>query len=504
MECLELENQRYLKVEKFMKTGDLEIDYLQSFNPLMNSLNKNRKKYKSKWNKFKLDYNLRDIISSEPGKYIGNVIDSNNNIETKNIFIKCTPIIDPIGICQKEYSNYNNHHWIPEVDNTKPIRLYNKINNPFNTAYIDSFCSVTLSKLTKISPHFSSIYSVYTGIISEYEEDITEEFNSLRNEKWFHKSIISGKYIIKKSLIKELSSTSKKRKLRRNISGTELCDLNQFAKKLDCKIIQHYQEEYKYTLIHPKIPVQIVCMEKFENTFEFLIKSLIERVEFKTKFKFLTQIRKNIVIKKLKAWIFQICAGLACANEKYQFVHNDLHVQNIMGEKTDKKFLYYSQNNVIYKIPTYGYIMKIIDFGRSTFTIDDVYYIGDVFSSDGEAGGQYLHPSITDINSVNPNPAFDLARFACSFIEDLEENKWPNSLDLEKYDIGKLINKWTVDDDGDSFMNIEGFDLYVCIAKNFREKIPKLQIQENLFKSFIVNNDENNDENNENNIIIPN
>ena len=502
MECIQLENYRYKKIEKFLKNGDLEIDYLQSFNPLMNLLKKNIKIAKSKWNNYKLDYNLIDIISNEPDNYIGNIIDLNNNIQTKNIFIKCTPILDPISICQKEYSNYNHHHWIPEINNFKSIRLYNKINDPFNTAYIDSFCSVILSKLTKISPHFASIYSVYTGIISEYEEDVTEDFNSLRNEKWFCKSILSGKYIIKKSPIEELrSSISKNKNIKRNISGTELCDLNKFAQKLDHKIIQHYEEEYKYTLIHPKIPVQIVFMEKFENTFEFLIKNLIERVEIKTKFNYLIQIRKNIVIQKLKSWIFQICAALSIANDKYNFVHNDLHVQNIMGAKTNKKFLYYTHNNTIYKIPTYGYIMKIIDFGRSTFTVDNTYYIGDVFSSDGEAGGQYLHPSIKDINLVNPNPAFDLSRFACSFIEDLEENKWPNVNDLEKYDIGKLINKWTFDDEGNSLMDIEGFDLYVSIAKYFRKQTPKLQIKENLFKSYIINN---NNQNNENNIIIPN
>jgi len=242
MECVELETQRYLQVEKFMKNGDLEIDFLQSHNPLMNLLKKKYgKKLKSKWSKYKLDYNLQNIISNEPGNYIGEIIESNSNIKiTKNIFIKCTPILDPIGICQNEYSNYYNHHWIPEIDNSKSIRLYNKINNPFNTAYIDSFCSVILSKLTKISPHFSCIYAVYTGIISEYEEDITEEFDSFRNEKWFYKSILSGKYNIKKEQLEEISLNSKKNNFRRIISDTELCDIDKFAEKLDHKLFYLY------------------------------------------------------------------------------------------------------------------------------------------------------------------------------------------------------------------------------------------------------------------------
>jgi len=40
MECIQLENYRYKKIEKFLKNGNLEIDYLQSFNPLMNLLKK--------------------------------------------------------------------------------------------------------------------------------------------------------------------------------------------------------------------------------------------------------------------------------------------------------------------------------------------------------------------------------------------------------------------------------------------------------------------------------
>ena len=33
-----------------------------------------------------------------------------------------------------------------------------------------------------------------------------------------------------------------------------------------------------------------------------------------------------------------------------------------MFKKTEKKFLYYKFNNQYFKIPTYGYLFKIIDF----------------------------------------------------------------------------------------------------------------------------------------------
>ena len=51
----------------------------------------------------------------------------------------------------------------------------------------------------------------------------------------------------------------------------------------------------------------------------------------------------------------------------YSFTHNDLHINNIMYTSTSKTFLYYKYNNIYFKVPTYGYLFKIIDFGRSHF-----------------------------------------------------------------------------------------------------------------------------------------
>ena len=160
-----------------------------------------------------------------------------------------------------------------------------------------------------------------------------------------------------------------------------------------------------------------------------------------------------------------------------------------MGIPTNQEYLYYNQNGIIYKVPTYGYIMKIIDFGRSTYVVNGKYYIGDVFDEDGEAGGQYtVHPlhksSLTSQETINPNPSFDLARFSCSFIEDLDDELWPTENDLNDYEIGRLLNAWTINDVGESLMDIEGFELYINIARFFRKKTPESQIKEEVFKKY--------------------
>ena len=35
--------------------------------------------------------------------------------------------------------------------------------------------------------------------------------------------------------------------------------------------------------------------------------------------------------------------------------------------KTERLYLYYKFNNIYYKVPTHGYLFKIIDFGRAIF-----------------------------------------------------------------------------------------------------------------------------------------
>ena len=52
----------------------------------------------------------------------------------------------------------------------------------------------------------------------------------------------------------------------------------------------------------------------------------------------------------------------------FNMTHNDLHTNNIMYINTDKKHLYYKINNKHYKVPTFGKIFKIIDFGRAIYT----------------------------------------------------------------------------------------------------------------------------------------
>ena len=114
------------------------------------------------------------------------------------------------------------------------------------------------------------------------------------------------------------------------------------------------------------------------------------------------------------------------------FCHNDLHIQNVMYIKTDYEKLTYKLGNEFYQVPTYGIIIKIVDFGRSTFVHDEKLYMGDVFRKRGEAGEQYTFPyeepskQYFKHKPILPNYSFDLSRFACSFMEDYYSRKQKN------------------------------------------------------------------------------
>ena len=103
----------------------------------------------------------------------------------------------------------------------------------------------------------------------------------------------------------------------------------------------------------------------------------------------LKQIRCDKIILSC---LFQISFALSYLQKHLKFTHNDLHIDNIMYTKTDKTYLYYKFNNIYFKIPTFGYIFKIIDYGRATFTFKNKLFFSDCFSKYGEADGQYKYP----------------------------------------------------------------------------------------------------------------
>jgi len=228
------------------------------------------------------------------------------------------------------------------------------------------------------------------------------------------------------------------------------------------------------------VPVQMTVMEKLDGTLYDLLKT-------------------NPESDKHFAWMAQIIFALAYAQRNFAFTHNDLHGNNVMFKKIDKEFLYYFHAGVTYKVPTYGYLLKIIDFDRGIGSVklpgmkEAKLFMSDQFSANEEAGGQYnCQPFYTERHAIiKPNPSFDLVRLATSLFWDLFP-LGPKHDDYQEQPLFKLFIKWMTLDDDTSVLFFKknpkvdryvGFSLYKAIARYCKDAIPRKEISE--LKCFI-------------------
>jgi hypothetical protein len=182
---------------------------------------------------------------------------------------------------------------------------------------------------------------------------------------------------------------------------------------------------------------------------------------------------------KHAAWVAQLVFALAYAQRNYGFVHNDLHGNNVMYVRTDQEFLYYKHNGVVYRLPTYGYILKIIDFDRAIVSLrlvgmkDPRQFVSSQFQADDEAAGQYnMEPFYDHAHPhIPPSPSFDLCRFATSMFWDMFPEGPAHGYAHPLFD---LFKQWMTQSDGSSVFfrkqkdnhdRYHGFDLYKAIAR---------------------------------------
>lgn len=160
---------------------------------------------------------------------------------------------------------------------------------------------------------------------------------------------------------------------------------------------------------------------------------------------------------------------------------------------TTKKFLWYKFENSYYKVPTYGKIFKIIDFGRSIYKFQGKQFCSDSFGPGGDGATQYNFKPFLDNDKpvIEPNQSFDLCRLACSIYDFLIYD----DTDMKRLDrLQKTIERWVTDDNGHNILykrngeeRYEGFKLYKMIARISHNHTPKAQLQDPYFKQFLVN-----------------
>jgi hypothetical protein len=259
-------------------------------------------------------------------------------------------------------------------------------------------------------------------------------------------------------------------------------DLNSEENSHDSSDEEEQEEEIFATI--PKLPIEIICMENCENTLDSLI------------------MNNQLTNDEWFAYLMQIIMILLTYQNIFSFTHNDLHTNNIMYNKTSQNYITYRFNNNIYKVPTYGKIFKIIDFGRSIYKFQGKVFCSDSFKNGNDAAGQYnTEPYFNENKSrIEPNFSFDLCRLACSifdYVIDLEEIKTQST--FTDNPLKKIIFEWCLDDNGTNVLyknngdeRYPDFKLYKMVARHVHKHTPILQLERPEFKQFLIDSLERN------------
>ena len=465
--------------------------------------------------------------------------DSSVPVTIRSAFLKATHLLDPIQWIRGNYSLPKGtglpwHHKAWQ-------KAWQKLQDPGNHAYIETIASYTLGHLREndISPHFNIFYGAFCSRADIYRYNLSEEFQSYRYERWFwkgyNKKLFSFHVVDEKqpnepvpeSVMNEILSQLESEFSDGSDGSTESLDDIDVVDNENCSLksadsmrdISYIKEsdsdgsnsdgsnsddsdEADYVIYAeiPNYPVMLILTEQNEGTMDMLFEnSKIVGARIGT----------NDWETHWSAWLFQVIAGLSCIQTLLGFTHNDLHTNNIVWSTISDEYIYYkTRAGSIFKVPTFGKIFRIIDFGRSIFTINEQMYISDDFKVGADAEGQYeFVPLVQKVKKeVLPNPSFDLCRLAVSIIDGIfpkTPEKKSNGSILSK-ERGLVIHEtesalynmiwmWMIDDDGRNiYINPDGserfptFDLYKHIASSNHKAIPSQQIMNVVFDTFQI------------------
>ncbi len=504
----------------------------------------------SNWNNINLNQTNRiTLIKNQVNnnKYVCSVEQENGEIQDQVLFFKFSPLIDATKFMVGKYQDIekNTLFKLPSfIENQNSI--FEKIRDRNNAAYVDSFFSYLTSK-TLHTHHFYhglDFFGSYLASKKNFYFNIADDIEFLYESDFFHDN--KGKLfeIDNMDKLDYAFTDTRKRREKLNINPKDIdletetldvetldsifevpsnetmgnselifnFDIKTKSKKSNSKTsstcssrssntsgesndeFSDYEEgeddeesfsdndsefsslssaEFLGATIR-NFPVQVICLEELEETLDTFLEN------------------SELSDKEWTSCLFQVIIQLITYQKLFDLTHNDLHTNNIMYQKTSKQYLYYKYNDKHYKVPTYGKIYKIIDFGRAIYKFKGNIVCSDSFHPKGDAATQYnCEPYFNNKKPrLEPNPSFDLCRLGCSlydfFVDDESEDPFPNPL-------SNLISEWTTDDKGRNILykkdgdeRYPDFKLYKMIARTVHNHTPTKQLERPMFKKFCV------------------
>jgi hypothetical protein len=434
----ELENI-YKSIYRFFKLKAVDV-YFYNYNLLNTNIHSNTILN----TKYRLVHIYKHLVKVfEHGNIYFSLIKHNSKFLKRKIFIKELPLIRPdIFLNNIEYTQNKYSTRYPSYYNQE---LTNFLYNFANPSYIDIFSHFLCSRLVEedVSPHFPLFYGVYNTIFSKF----THKFESKSD---FIDFIEDNNGIYKSDLYSTICHD----------------DIN------------------KYKVTYNNFPVCLMATEVMDYDLgDFIEDDLL--------------INKNneedpslYFEENITSILFQTIAALSVVHNFWELYHNDLHLGNIMFKNTTNKYIYYYFKNTYYKVPTFGKVVKIIDWNRATMKYNGVQLNNLEYTNLGDCRDMYRFQNSIDNQKkkILPNPNFDLAILA---YEILNIAKILN----KKSKLYKLLIDWTNMSNGDNIYshfatnddNEADFHLYVYIAKYCNNCIPVKQITKPIFTQYKIN-----------------
>jgi hypothetical protein len=462
--------------------------------------------------------------------------DPSRIVSKRPAFLKVTHLLDPIGWMQGQYSlpKESGLPWFHKAW----LRAWQKLQDPRNQAYVEAVAAYAVGRIREgdLSPHFNEFYGAFCARANKYRYNLSEEFQSYRHERWFWKGREKGLFSLQmlnsenepeeitEDLLKEFMEAADSEE--EDSSSEDLEELSvlsgsgslnsadsmndvPFAKKSTVSTSastvsttstssSDLEEDVRIYADIENYPVMLILSEQNSGTMDNLFENHAAAgaqpgtPEWETRW---------------SAWLFQVVAALSCLQSILGFTHNDLHTNNIVWSETSDEFLYYTnRSGSLFRVPTFGKIFRIIDFGRAIFKINGQIFISDDFKVGNDAEGQYcFSPLVQKVKKeIPPNPSFDLCRLAVSLIDGVfpkipgssnNGNVLSNEPGLIVYEteshLYNMLWSWMIDDSGRNiFINPDGserfpdFDLYKHIAAHIHKAVPAQQFNSVTFDRF--------------------
>jgi len=438
--------------------------------------------------------------------------------EEQDVYFKYSPLLDPLKYIVGRYKEYD----IGCLPQYTSLQEHAKCRDSNNSAYIDGMFNYLSNQLLHHYGFFHGLefYGSFIAMKNTFECDISDDieyiaqsdFFNQHNDTLFHINIPITKQSPKRSrgnkpildigeVIDIPYDTIDSLKISVPIEtelellylndtlSTEETTLNSECSSVSSKTEENtsdssstsgystiVEEDVLATL--PNFPVHVIAMEKCVETLD----------------DYLIHHKESIGEDEWRSILCQVVMSLLVYQRTFHLTHNDLHTNNIMYTHTHHTYLVYTWNGTTFKVPTFGKIYKIIDFGRAIYRFRGRILCSDSFHPKGDAASQYnCEPYLNKHKPIlEPNFSFDLCRLGCSLFDVISEDIDYTSV-KDTDNTHRIILEWCQDDKGRNILvkqngeeRYPDFKLYKMISRTVHNRTPEMEIKKSYFSTFIT------------------